>query len=112
MLTSLDIQGFMSSRISAAGISGKEADSSRARDTRSPGTISQAYRAAQGTRSEVRARDSRRRPARPLNGVTGDPERLEQGAYSLVSLMARYEFNARLPGQIAVDNLLDEVYYN
>lgn len=47
-----------------------------------------------------------------LNGATFEPERLEQDAYSLVSLMARYDFSARLSGQLNIDNLTDEVYYS
>ncbi|TLM79294.1 TonB-dependent siderophore receptor [Microbulbifer harenosus] len=46
------------------------------------------------------------------NPVTGQAERLEQKAYSLVSLMARYRFSEQISGQINFDNLLDETYYS
>ncbi|WP_250463340.1 TonB-dependent siderophore receptor [Microbulbifer litoralis] len=46
------------------------------------------------------------------NPATGQPERLQQDAYSLVSLMARYQFTEQLSGQLNVDNLLDEEYYS
>ncbi|MFC6632405.1 TonB-dependent siderophore receptor [Microbulbifer taiwanensis] len=46
------------------------------------------------------------------NPVTGQPERLQQDAYSLVSLMARYQFTEQLSGQLNVHNLLDEEYYS
>ncbi len=46
------------------------------------------------------------------NPFTGDPERLTQDAYSLVSFMARYEFNSDLDIQLNVDNALDETYFN
>jgi outer membrane receptor for ferric coprogen and ferric-rhodotorulic acid len=46
------------------------------------------------------------------NIVSGEPERLEQDAYSLVNFMARYEFNERLSGQVNLDNLTDETYYS
>ncbi|MEX2334369.1 MAG: hypothetical protein WD600_08935, partial [Pseudohongiella sp.] len=46
------------------------------------------------------------------NPVTGSSERLEQEAFSLVSLMARYDISANLSAQLNVDNLLDETYYS
>lgn len=46
------------------------------------------------------------------NLVTGDTERLEQEAFSLVSLMARYDITSNLSTQINVENLLDETYYS
>jgi len=46
------------------------------------------------------------------NPVTGEPETIEQGSYSLVNLMASYDLNERLSAQINVDNLLDETYFN
>jgi outer membrane receptor for ferric coprogen and ferric-rhodotorulic acid len=47
-----------------------------------------------------------------VNPITDAPERLEQGAYALVSLMARYAFNEHVSAQLNVDNLLDEEYYS
>ncbi|MDM0019465.1 TonB-dependent siderophore receptor [Variovorax saccharolyticus] len=41
----------------------------------------------------------------------GFVERIDQGAYALVSLMARYDFNPRLSLQLNVNNLLDKKYY-
>jgi len=38
-------------------------------------------------------------------------ERLEQGAYALVNLMARYDLSENLSAQLNVDNLLDKAYY-
>ncbi len=46
------------------------------------------------------------------NPVTGEPERMEQEAYSLVSLMARYQLTEQLSAQLNVQNALDEVYYS
>lgn len=46
------------------------------------------------------------------NPFTGSPERLEQDAYSLVSLMARYDFTPNLSGQLNIDNALDEEYFS
>lgn len=46
------------------------------------------------------------------NPITGQAERLEQEAFSLVSLMARYRFSEQVSGQINFDNLLDETYYS
>ncbi|WP_024462061.1 TonB-dependent siderophore receptor [Marinimicrobium sp. LS-A18] len=47
-----------------------------------------------------------------VNPVTGDSERLEQEAYSLVSFMARYELSDQLSAQLNVQNALDETYYS
>lgn len=46
------------------------------------------------------------------NPVTGATNRLEQDAFSLVSLMARYDISSNLSAQLNVDNLLDETYYS
>jgi outer membrane receptor for ferric coprogen and ferric-rhodotorulic acid len=46
------------------------------------------------------------------NPVTGEAERLQQDAYSLVSLMARYDLTPQLSLQVNADNLLDETYYS
>lgn len=46
------------------------------------------------------------------NPVTEEAQRLEQDAFSLVNLMARYEFNPQLSLQLNVENLLDETYYS
>jgi len=46
------------------------------------------------------------------NPVTGEPEKLEQEAYALVDLMARYDLNEQLSMQLNVDNLLDKTYYS
>lgn len=46
------------------------------------------------------------------NPITETTERLEQGAYALVNLMARYQFNEHVSAQVNVDNLLDEEYYS
>lgn len=37
---------------------------------------------------------------------------VNQSAYALVNLMARYEFTAQLTAQINIDNLLDKTYYS
>ncbi|WP_417359692.1 TonB-dependent siderophore receptor [Gallaecimonas pentaromativorans] len=42
----------------------------------------------------------------------GTDLRLEQGAYALVNLMARYELADNLSLQLNVDNLFDKTYYN
>ncbi|MAT50184.1 MAG: hypothetical protein CMK32_03245 [Porticoccaceae bacterium] len=47
-----------------------------------------------------------------VNGATGEPERLVQDDYTLVSLMARYDVTENLSAQLNVDNLLDQEYYN
>ncbi|WP_020400378.1 TonB-dependent siderophore receptor [Kordiimonas gwangyangensis] len=46
------------------------------------------------------------------NPVTGEPFRLEQGAFALVNLMARYEINEHLSLQANVENLTDKTYYS
>ena len=46
------------------------------------------------------------------NPVTGAPFRLQQNAYALVGLMARYEIGDSLAIQTNIDNLLDETYYS
>lgn len=46
------------------------------------------------------------------NPVTGTPFSFEQKAYTLVSLMARYEVNDQLSLQANVENLTDETYYS
>lgn len=46
-----------------------------------------------------------------VNPITQTPERLVQDAYTLVSLMARYDFNEHLTTQLNVDNLFDEEYF-
>lgn len=47
-----------------------------------------------------------------VNPVTGAPFRMEQPAFALVSLMARYEINEQLSVQGNIDNLTDETYYS
>lgn len=42
-------------------------------------------------------------------GVT---EKIEQKAYALVNLMARYEFNKQLSAQLNINNLFDKTYFN
>lgn len=46
------------------------------------------------------------------NPITGKPETLEQEAYALVSLMARYDITEQLSTQLNIDNLLDKKYYS
>lgn len=43
---------------------------------------------------------------------TTQGESLRQGAHSLVSLMARYEFTPEVSAQVNVENVTDEKYYN
>jgi outer-membrane receptor for ferric coprogen and ferric-rhodotorulic acid len=38
-------------------------------------------------------------------------ERIEQGAYALVNLMARYDFSKKLSGQLNINNALDTTYF-
>ena len=45
----------------------------------------------------------------PASGLT---ERASQGAYALLSLMARYRFSDALSAQLNIDNALDETYYS
>lgn len=47
-----------------------------------------------------------------VNPVSGLPERLEQDSYTLVSLMARYDFSDNTSLQVNADNLLDEAYHS
>jgi outer-membrane receptor for ferric coprogen and ferric-rhodotorulic acid len=47
-----------------------------------------------------------------INPTTGAAEDLEQDDYSLVNLMARYDFSRQLSAQMNVSNLLDETYYS
>jgi len=47
-----------------------------------------------------------------VNAASGQPERLVQDDYTLVSLMARYDLTDNLSAQLNIDNLLDEEYYN
>lgn len=47
-----------------------------------------------------------------INPVTGAPFRFEQDSYSLVNLMARYEFSEQLSVQANIDNLTDEKYFS
>lgn len=42
----------------------------------------------------------------------GNPEKIEQDAYALVNLMARYEVTDNLTAQLNVNNLTDEKYYD
>ena len=44
--------------------------------------------------------------------LTGKQEKLKQQAYTLVSLMARYEMSTQLSAQLNVENLLDKTYYS
>ncbi len=45
------------------------------------------------------------------NSPNGD-QRITQGAFSIVSLMASYKFSDHLTGQLNIDNLLDKKYIN
>ncbi|MGL4316194.1 MAG: TonB-dependent siderophore receptor [Pseudomonas sp.] len=42
----------------------------------------------------------------------GNPEKIEQDAYALVNLMARYEFTENLSGQLNANNVTDEKYFD
>lgn len=42
----------------------------------------------------------------------GNPEKIKQDDYALVNLMARYEFTDNLSGQLNVNNLTDEKYFD
>ncbi|WP_404821887.1 TonB-dependent siderophore receptor [Pseudoalteromonas undina] len=44
--------------------------------------------------------------------IGSDDSRLTQEAYTLVNVMARYEFNNQMDLQLNIDNLLDKKYYN
>ncbi|KJS25303.1 MAG: porin [Hyphomonadaceae bacterium BRH_c29] len=46
------------------------------------------------------------------NPVTSEPTRIEQDAYTLANLMARYDFNDHITLQANVENLFDETYYS
>lgn len=46
------------------------------------------------------------------NPVTAAPARIEQKAFTLVNLMARYDITDRFSVQANVDNLFDETYYS
>ncbi|WP_417763876.1 TonB-dependent siderophore receptor [Shewanella sp.] len=46
------------------------------------------------------------------NGATGNSERVGQGAYALVNLMARYDITPQLSAQLNIDNLFDKTYYS
>ena len=46
------------------------------------------------------------------NPATGSTERAAQDSFTLVNLMARYQFSDQLSAQVNVDNLLDENYYS
>jgi len=46
------------------------------------------------------------------NEGTGMNERVTQGAYALVNLMARYDINSNLSAQLNIDNLFDKTYYS
>lgn len=46
-----------------------------------------------------------------INPITGEPARLTQDAFTLVNLMARYDFE-RYSVQLNVENLTDENYYS
>ncbi len=46
------------------------------------------------------------------NPATGGTERAAQDSFTLVNLMARYQFNDQVSAQLNVDNLLDEKYYS
>lgn len=41
----------------------------------------------------------------------GDIERIEQDAYSVVNLMARYDFSKQLSAQLNINNVFDEEYF-
>lgn len=46
-----------------------------------------------------------------INPVSGQ-EKIEQGAYSLVNLMARYDITPQLSAQLNANNVLDETYFD
>lgn len=46
------------------------------------------------------------------NPVSGAQERIEQDAFALVNLMARYDVTDAVTVQVNVDNLFDETYYS
>lgn len=47
-----------------------------------------------------------------VNPVTGQPFRMEQKAFALINLMARYEINEQFSVQGNIENLTDETYYS
>lgn len=46
------------------------------------------------------------------NPATGDPERLQQDSYALVSLMARYDVTEQIAIQANLENLFNKTYYS
>lgn len=46
------------------------------------------------------------------NNPLGQAEKLEQQAYTLVNVMARYQFTDQLSAQLNINNLLDKTYYS
>tara|TARA_R110002020_G_scaffold243757_2_gene457364 strand:- start:36637 stop:38832 length:2196 start_codon:yes stop_codon:yes gene_type:complete len=46
------------------------------------------------------------------NNPLGQAEKLEQEAYALVNVMARYQLSDALSAQLNIDNLLDKTYYS
>lgn len=46
------------------------------------------------------------------NPVSKKPERLSQDAYSLVSVMAKYDINPDIDVQLNIDNVTDKTYYS
>ena len=44
--------------------------------------------------------------------MSGAQERIEQDAFALVDLMARYDVTDAVTVQVNVDNLFDETYYS
>jgi outer membrane receptor for ferric coprogen and ferric-rhodotorulic acid len=50
-------------------------------------------------------------PRRSENPVTGTQEKVGQPAYSLLTLVANYEFNDELSLQVNLNNALDKTYY-
>ncbi|WP_083377067.1 TonB-dependent receptor domain-containing protein [Pseudomonas mandelii] len=42
----------------------------------------------------------------------GNSEKIQQDAYALVNLMARYEFTENLSGQVNANNVTDEKYFD
>lgn len=45
------------------------------------------------------------------NAVTGEDERVEQEAYTLINLMAKYDINSRSTLQLNIENATDETYF-
>jgi hypothetical protein len=44
--------------------------------------------------------------------MAGNSEKIQQDAYALVNLMARYEFTENLLAQVNADNVTDEKYFD